>query len=167
MSNKRSNFPNAQAVAVEAGETALMVERMEELRSWTPVREAEQVEQRVREFFEWCIRNDLKPGVELLALSLGTSRQTLWNWQREGSARGKIIDRAKQLIASMLEQWGLNNSLNVAAFCFLMKNNFGYSDSISIDTTPHSSGIPSQTAAEIAERHKAVLELPEPERPEL
>lgn len=167
MSNKRSNYPNAQVPNVEPGETALMVERMEELRGWTPVRESEEVEQRVKDFFVWCIKNDLKPGVELLALSLGTSRQTLWNWQQEGSERGKIIDRAKQLIASMLEQWGLNNSLNVAAFCFLMKNNFGYSDSVTIDTSSNKVNMPTQTAAEIAARHAAALELPDMERPEL
>lgn len=167
MSNKRSNYPNAQVPNVEPGETALMVERMEELRGWTPVRESEEVEQRVKDFFVWCIKNDLKPGVELLALSLGTSRQTLWNWQQEGSERGKIIDRAKQLIASILEQWGLNNSLNVAAFCFLMKNNFGYSDSVTIDTSSNKVNMPTQTAAEIAARHAAALELPDMERPEL
>lgn len=167
MSNKRSNYPNAQVPNVEPGETALMVERMEELRGWTPVRESEEVEQRVKDFFVWCIKNDLKPGVELLALSLGTSRQTLWNWQQEGSERGKIIDRAKQLIASMLEQWGLNNSLNVAAFCFLMKNNFGYSDSVTIDTSSNKVNMPTQTAAEIAARHKTALELPEMPKPEL
>lgn len=167
MSNKRSNYPNAQVPNVEPGETALMVERMEELRGWTPVRESEEVEQRVKDFFVWCIKNDLKPGVELLALSLGTSRQTLWNWQQEGSERGKIIDRAKQLIASMLEQWGLNNSLNVAAFCFLMKNNFGYSDSVTIDTSSNKVNMPTQTAAEIAARHAAALDMPDMEPPEL
>ena len=167
MSNRRSNFPNAQSPIVEPGETALMVERMEELRSWAPVREPEEIEQRVKDFFVWCIKYDLKPGVELLALSLGTSRQTLWNWQQEGSKRGKIIDRAKQLIASMLEQWGLNNSLNVAAFCFLMKNNFGYSDSVTIDTSPNKTNTPTQSAQQIADKYKDALLLPDMELPEL
>lgn len=78
-----------------------------------------------------------------------------------------MIDAAKQVIAALTEQWGLTNRLNVAAFCFLMKNNYGYSDSVTIDTVQNQSNIPTQTAAEIADRYKDVLELPEPERPKL
>ena len=118
-------------------------------------------------FFEWCSERDIRPGVELLALSLGCTRQTLLNWQHEGSDRGHIIDAAKQVIAALTEQWGLTNSLNVAAFCFIMKNNYGYSDSVTIDTEQNKVNVPTRTTAEIMERHKTALDLPEMEKPVL
>lgn len=167
MSNRRSNFPNAQQPDVEPGETGELVSSIEELRALPAVREYSEVAERVKWFFQWCADHDLRPGVELLALSLGCSRQTLLNWQHEGSDRGHVIDTAKQVIAALTEQWGLTNCLNVAAFCFLMKNNYGYSDSVTIDTVQNQSNIPTRTAAEIADRYKDALELPEMERPEL
>ncbi|WP_195274785.1 terminase small subunit [Blautia massiliensis (ex Durand et al. 2017)] len=167
MSNRRSNFPNAQQPDVEPGETGELVSSIEELRALPAVREYSEVAERVKWFFQWCADHDLRPGVELLALSLGCSRQTLLNWQHEGSDRGHVIDTAKQVIAALTEQWGLTNRLNVAAFCFLMKNNYGYSDSVTIDTVQNQSNIPTRTAAEIADRYKDALELPEMERPEL
>lgn len=131
------------------------------------VRETDAVRERVKWFFEWCSERDIRPGVELLALSLGCTRQTLLNWQHEGSDRGHIIDAAKQVIAALTEQWGLTNSLNVAAFCFIMKNNYGYSDSVTIDTEQNKVNVPTRTAAEIMERHKTALDLPEMEKPVL
>lgn len=167
MSNRRSNFPNAQQPDVEPGETGELVSSIEELRALPAVREYSEVAERVKWFFQWCADHDLRPGVELLALSLGCSRQALLNWQHEGSDRGHVIDAAKQVIAALTEQWGLTNRLNVAAFCFLMKNNYGYSDSVTIDTVQNQSNIPTQSAQQIADRYKDALELPEPERPEL
>lgn len=131
------------------------------------VRETDAVRERVKWFFEWCSERDIRPGVELLALSLGCTRQTLLNWQHEGSDRGHIIDAAKQVIAALTEQWGLTNSLNVAAFCFIMKNNYGYSDSVTIDMEQNKVNVPTRTAAEIMERHKTALDLPEMEKPVL
>lgn len=167
MSNKRSNFPNAQQPDMEPGEMSELIIHMEQLRALPAVREADEVRERVKWFFQWCADGEVRPGVELLALSLGCTRQTLLNWQHEGSARGEVITVAKQAIAALTEQWGLTGKLNPAAFCFILKNHFNYVDNITLDTQQEKTGIPSQTAQEIAERHKAVLELPEPERPEL
>lgn len=167
MSNRKSNYPNAQQPDLEPGEMGELISHMEELRGLSPVRESEDIRERVRWFFQWCIDGEVRPGVELLALALGCTRQTLLNWQHEGGSRGEVITAAKQAIAALTEQWGLTGKLNPAAFCFVLKNHFNYVDNITLDTHQEKIGVPSQTATEIAERHKAVLELPEPERPEL
>lgn len=167
MSNTKSNYPNAQKPDVQPGETGELVSHIEELRMLPAVRDHSDVAERVKWFFQWCVENDLRPGVELLALSLGCSRQTLLNWQHEESERGRVICAAKQVIAALTEQWGLTNRLNVAAFCFLMKNNYGYSDNVTLDAPQNRQGIPTRTAAEIAAAHRHVLDEPEPERPDL
>lgn len=167
MSNHRSNFPNNQQPDLKPGEMGALVAHMEELRALSAVREPDEVRERVRWFFQWCSDNDVRPGVELLALSLGCTRQSLLNWQHEGSSRGEIITAAKQAIVALTEQWGLTNRLNPATFCFLLKNHFNYSDSVVIDTSQSKTGIPTQTAAEIAARHAAALDVPDMEPPEL
>ena len=166
MSNRKSNYPNAQQPDMEPGEMSALITHMEELRSLPAVREPGEVRDRVKWFFQWCADGEVRPGIELLALSLGCTRQTLLNWQHEGSLRGEVITAAKQAIAALTEQ-GLTGKLNPAAFCFILKNHFNYVDNITLDTQQEKIGIPSQTAQEIAERHKAALELPEIERPEL
>lgn len=71
-----------------------LIIHMEQLRALPAVREADEVRERVKWFFQWCADGEVRPGVELLALSLGCTRQTLLNWQHEGSARGEVITAA-------------------------------------------------------------------------
>lgn len=167
MSNRRSNYPNAQQPDLKPGEMGALINNMEQLRALPVVREPNEVKKRVEWFFQWCIDGEVRPGVELLALSLGCTRQTLLNWQHEGGVRGEVITAAKQAIAALTEQWGLTGKLNPAAFCFILKNHFNYVDSMVIDTLQNQGNRPTQTAAEIAEKYKNVLELPEADKPEL
>ncbi len=67
-----------------------------------------------------------------------------------------------------MEQAVLRGKINPVCGIFLMKNWLGYKDSYSFEeaTETKQYNKPTQTAAEIAERRKAALELPEMERPE-
>ena len=154
MSNRKSNYPNAQQPDLEPGEMGELITHMEELRALPAVREPDEVRARVKWFFQWCIDGEVR-------------RQTLLNWQHEGGLRGEVITAAKQAIAALTEQWGLTGKLNPAAFCFILKNHFNYSDSVTVDTQQSRPGIPTQTAAEIAAKYRDILDQPELERPEL
>lgn len=134
MANSKSNWPAAQDPDVKPGEMSAMVALMNDIRELDRPKTDEEVKKRVSAFFQWCIDNDVRPGVELMALSLGTTRQTLWNWQKEGGKKGEIITQAKQMIAALTENWGQTGKINPAAFCFIMKNNFGYSDNVTVET---------------------------------
>ncbi len=152
MANRKSNFPNAQEVRAEPGEISAIVEKMSHLRGLTRPQTDEEVEERVKYFFQWCVDNDVRPGVELMALSLGTTRQTLWNWQKEGGKRGEIITVAKQMLAALIENWGQTGKINPAALCFLMKNNFGYSDNVQLEVSRQDEA-PRQSLEEIRARY--------------
>lgn len=162
MSNRNSNFPNNQPVDVEQGEMGALVEKMNGLRSLPFVREPSEIQERIRYYFQWCIDNDLRPGVEGLALALGTTRQTLWNWQREGGKRGELITLAKQVLAALLENWGITGKINPAALCFMMKNHFNYKDNINIEMENENTiQKPQASREEIAARYTAYTELPQ------
>lgn len=136
MANRKSNFPNAQQIDAKPGEIGIMVQRMEELRGLSRPDTDEAIEKRIKWFFEWCSANDVRPGVELLALALGTTRQNLWLWQQRGNRRGQLIAMAKQVLAALLEQWGETGKINPAALCFLMKNHFNYQDNVQLQIEP-------------------------------
>lgn len=169
MSNPKSNFPNAQQPSVKPGEISSMVKGYETLWELPPVRkgEVELAKQRIAEYFQFCQSADRKPSVEGLALALGTSRQNLWLWEQAGDEMGEIVARAKALINAMLTDFAMNNKIPCVYGIWLQKNHFGYTEAIVLDT-PHNKGnVPTQTAQQIAEKHKAALQLPEMEKPEL
>lgn len=152
MSNRVSNFPTNQQPDVEPGEIGTLVAKMEQLRGMSKPKTDTEVAERVQWYFRWCIDNDCRPGVEMMALSLGVTRQTLLDWQRKGGRRGETITAAKQLLAALLEQWGVCGKLNPATLCFLMKNHFAYQDNVQIDVGRKEDDKP-QSLDEIAARY--------------
>ena len=126
----KGHYPQSEPPKLEPGEMALQIKQNMELRNLPPIdiTNPEQVRQRTEDYFNFCIANDSRPHVEGLALAIGVSRQTLWNWRQAGRERGAVIDQAVQLIASLTESWGITGKLNPACFCFVMKNNFGWKD---------------------------------------
>lgn len=173
MSNKVSNFPNAQSPALKNGEMGEAVRAELEIATWDKIDTSNpaEVERQVKRYMEWCIERDMRPHVEGLALALKVTRQTLWNWSREGNKRAEVILWAKQILSSLHEEWGLTGKLNPVTYIFLAKNHFGYLD----DSTLHLEAInamndnsrqsPKLSREEIAAKYAAYQE--EPERLEL
>lgn len=71
MANSKSNWPAAQNPDVKPGEMSVMVKLINDIRELERPKTDGEVEQRISAFFQWCIDNDVRPGVELMALSLG------------------------------------------------------------------------------------------------
>lgn len=152
--NHSSNWPTAAQPEIQPEKMAKQIQAMETLRQLTPIdySDPQELGERVRQFFDFCIQNELRPGIELLALSIGVSRMTLWRWEQGGGSRGAIIERAKQLIASLLEQWALTGAVNPTTAIFLQKNHFGYADAYQFEAAQanHLDALP--TAQEIRQR---------------
>lgn len=141
MSNKISNLPNAQLPKASPGEMGLMVKLFENLRQMPPVSKSdvEQIQERVGQYFRFCEEQDLKPSVEGLALALGVTRQTLWNWEQDlNSQAGQIVSRAKLLINALLTNFTLNGKISFSYTIWLQKNHFGYSDTKTVELVPKS-----------------------------
>lgn len=100
----------------------------------------EQVQNRINEYFNLCIKHDTKPAVTGLALALGTDRRNLWRW-KEGSCRknthSDVIKKAYTIMEVMWEEYMLNGKINPVCGIFLGKNHWGYQDQSEIVVTPN------------------------------
>ncbi|MCD8189498.1 MAG: DNA-packaging protein [Clostridiales bacterium] len=91
----------------------------------------EQVENRIIEYFEMCIDEDMKPGTAGLCLSLGITRQA---WQMWGSGKHRpgyedLVEKSRLVMESIMECYMLNGKINPVTGIFLMKSSFpGYRD---------------------------------------
>lgn len=130
----------------------------------------EQVETRVNDYFRLCFENDMKPAVSGLALALGISRQTLWAINNDQPLNGQgyrpdlppgVVESIKKGYAFMENLWesyAQNGKLNPIMAIFLGKNHYHYTDKQEYVVTPNTGGI-NPTDVETIEAKYA--ELPE------
>lgn len=121
-----------------------------------------QVEARIYEYFSICGKNDMKPSMAGMALAIGVSRQTLWNWgvgDTRDNAHLDLIKKAVQMLDSQMVDYMQNGKINPVSGIFLMKNSFGYKDQQEVVVTP-SSPLGEQTDPD-ALREKYMSSLPE------
>lgn len=166
MSNPKPRNPNQQLNDISPTFVKQTVSELREVYELPPVTTDEEVKQRIYDFFLFCERTSMRPGIELLSLYLGVSRQTLWNWSTGVTCspeRQAMINHAKALIGAYLEQSHLQGKLNPVSAIFLSKCWLGYTEDLTVrlDTqTAHQ--MPTQTIEELARMHHVqVTELPE------
>lgn len=114
------------------------------------MKDAEQVAERIGQYFDIYAEFDMKPAVSGLAMALnGMSRQTLWaiaHDQPTGSCGYKtalpdsvsdLIKKAYKFMELSWENNFQNGKLNPVTGIFLGKNNFGYQDKTEHVVTPN------------------------------
>ena len=92
--------------------------------------------ERINQYFKYCSEHSMRPGIESLALSLGVSRISVFNWSKgKGCSpeRQQMILAAVQLITSNLEQAFMSGKINPISGIFLLKNWCGYEDKTSLN----------------------------------
>ena len=121
-------------------------------------------------FVRVCTRYNVLPTLEVFSFLVSINRSTFSDWMRgdyrtstsHGNTVKKWFDICKNCTVNRLNnQPGTNANL-----IFVAKAAYGMAETAPVQVGQQA-GIPQQTAQEIAEKHRAVLELPEPERPEL
>lgn len=121
-------------------------------------------------FVRVCTRYNVLPTLEVFSFLVNINRSTFSDWMRgdyrtstsHGNTVKKWFDICKNCTVNRLNnQPGTNANL-----IFVAKAAYGMAETAPVQVGQQA-GIPQQTAQEIAEKHRAVLELPEPERPEL
>ena len=86
----------------------------------------QEVGQRIEEYFNICIDDDIRPTVTGLAVALGTDRPTLFRWKTSNKFPSEVIgmvDRAMAILNADQEE-NIANANNIVGSIFLMKNSF-------------------------------------------
>lgn len=128
----------------EPGEMSAMIKQAIDLSSFGEVdtNNPEQVEQRITDYFRYCVQNDIRPSAEGMALALNTNRSTLWRW-REGSESNKpegvrnAIKKGYSILNYLLTQLMQDGHINPVSGIFLLKNNYQYFDKSEVVITPN------------------------------
>ena len=132
----------AEGVGMAPGENARFVRHA--LVSWNlppiDISDPKQVENRIGEYFEYCINNDRRPQIVGMCNWLGISRDTLNQWEN-GNTRGAthtdIVKKARCLIEEMWADMMMTGKINPASGIFLSKNWFNYKDVADVVVTPN------------------------------
>lgn len=128
-------------------------------------------EERVTKIIEFCKEKAMRPGIETICAGLGISRQTLLDWEKNtyggiSERRQEAVKQVKQLIYAFLEQAGMSGKINPVTYIWLSRNWMKYRE-VAPEEPEANMMKPTRSSVEIAERHRAILDMPEPERPEL
>lgn len=117
-----------------------------------------QVELRIRQYFEQCVGNDMKPTVSGMALALGVDRKTLYDWSR-GNYRdvthSPIVKKAMNVLDALWEDYMMNGKINPVSGIFLGKNHFGYTDKQEIVVKPENPLGEARSPEEIKQQYLA------------
>lgn len=104
------------------------------------ISDEKQVEQRIKDYFLYCVDNDRKPNMIGMANWLGVSRDTVNSWKRgeyRGAAHSDLINKACNMLEELLVDYFQNGKTNPAAGIFLLKNQFQYRDVQDVVVTPN------------------------------
>lgn len=123
---------------------------------------AEEVEQRVTDYYRLCIETDSKPSPEGLAFAFGVNRSTLKSWIAPGSHAGNISPESRALLVKaynvlniQLADYMMNGNIHPVSGIFLMKNNYAYEDRTEVQhTVPNMLG-EQKSAEELRQKYLA------------
>ena len=127
------------------------------------VKDDEECRQRLEWFFDTCGQTGQLPTVEKMVMSLGTVKQTVWQWERADGCsqrRADLIKKAKEFIASFESEMVTEGKINPVVYIFRAKNYFGMKDQQDVVLKPESPL--GETVDQARLESTIVQELPEP-----
>lgn len=125
------------------------------------LKDPEQVQARLTEYFQIQFDADLKPTVAGMAMALGMDRRRLWEIRADVANRNQelptlsrdSIKRAYDFMENLWENYMQNGKINPVSGIFLGKNNFGYQDKTEYVVTPNVNNDPDYNADDIKKRY--------------
>lgn len=105
----------------------------------TRVKSNEEFIQRTEEYFSRCISRGIKPTWEEFAISLGTTIQSLWDWEngRRATIDAELIKKARAYMAVFDAKAVAEGKLNPVTYIFRSKNFYGMKDQQEHILTPN------------------------------
>lgn len=112
----------------------------------------------------------LIPDIEGWSIFIGVTRQTVSTYVRRGDAWEEAINYIKDSILAAKKQLAFRFKIPPVVYLNDVSNNHGYlnTSEFKITTEIEKMGqVPQQSRQEIAARHAAYIDVPEPEKPDL
>lgn len=138
----RPDLANFGAENAEPGDNARFLRHA--MVSWDmppiDISDAEQVKQRITDYFLYCADNDRKPNMIGMANWLGVDRATVNSWKTgeyRSSTHLPVVKKAVDIMEELWVDYMLNGKVNPASGIFLGKNMFGYKDTQNFVVTPN------------------------------
>lgn len=153
---KRPDRTEALTVHAEPGDNKKYIDHSLRLAGLPQIdiKSADELKQRVTEYFTICAEDDMKPSVAGLAVAVGVNRKTLWEWSVTGNSdRSNVIKKAYALLDLQMTDYMQNGKINPVSGIFLMKNHFGYTDKQEVVVTPNNPLGEPQETEEIKQRY--------------
>lgn len=125
------------------------------------ISDPKQVENRIIEYFSFCVENDRKPNMVGMSNWLGVDKSTVNSWQRgeyRASTHSSVIKKAVDVLEELWVDYMQNGKVNPASGIFLGKNMFGYKDNQDITIRPDNPYGDQRDAATIAKEYDALPE---------
>lgn len=149
----KNNYPQAGLDDLEPAAVQQIVSSLKELHDKGRPQTDEELKQRIDEYFSFCERSSIRPGIESLCMSLHISRTTLFRWSNGidcSSYKQELIQSAKSFIGAFIEQAMLCGKISPPSGIFLMKNWLNYKDTISLEEAmPQTDSKRTLTASEL------------------
>lgn len=104
------------------------------------VQSDEECAERLELFFDSITQSGELPSVEKMALALGVTRASIWNWENGikcSAVRTEMIKRAKEILAAMDAELVSRNKIPQVTYIFRAKNFFGMKDQTDVVVTPN------------------------------
>lgn len=147
MSNNISNYPQARLTREieKSGEfvhdTVSSISCISELAINGKPKDEAELRDRISRFFDFCSKNQFRPGIEALSLALGVNRTTFWHWCNSeygvSDEWADICKLARQSIIAFVEASANSGHLSPPIAIFSLKNLANWKDTLSFeDLTP-------------------------------
>ncbi len=125
------------------------------------LKQPEQVQARLTEYFQIQFDADVKPTVAGMAMALGIDRRRLWEIRADVMDRNQdlptttrdCIKKAYDFMENLWENYMQNGKINPVSGIFLGKNNFGYQDKTEYVVTPNVNNDSDYSADDIRKRY--------------
>lgn len=150
------NYPQGALDEMEPTTVQEIVTSLKELHDMGKPGTDAEIKKRIDEYFSFCQRSSIRPGIESLCMALHISRTTLFNWNNGTNCSKEcqeLIQSAKSFIGAYIEQAMLGGKISPPSGIFLMKNWLSYKDAISIEESiPGTTEKRALSAAELPKR---------------
>lgn len=131
--SNKNNMPGHAKLMTEDGDNGRYIRHALTAMDLPPIDISDpvQVEQRIREYFQYCEEQDCRPGFVALANWIGIDRTTLNSWKRgeyRGATHSHIIQKAVSLLEEIWEELMSEGRINPVVGIWMGKQFYQQSD---------------------------------------